>query len=156
MDRTNYWETVPSNYLELALWMESDRMGFLLPAMTQTKLDNQRDVVKNERRQSYENRPYGLVHETILAALYPPDYPYSWPTIGSMNDITEASREDIADFFRRYYHPANASLCIAGDFDPAAGEAAGGQVLRPLAAPDRKSCGRIRRRRSCRKRSGSR
>ena len=119
MDRTNYWETVPSNYLELALWMESDRMGFLLPAMTQAKLDNQRDVVKNERRQSYENRPYGLVHETILAALYPPDHPYSWPTIGSMKDITEASREDIADFFRRYYHPANASLCIAGDFDPA-------------------------------------
>ena len=119
MDRTNYWETVPSNYLELALWMESDRMGFLLPAMTQAKLDNQRDVVKNERRQSYENRPYGLVHETILAALYPPDHPYSWPTIGSMKDIAEASREDIADFFRRYYHPANASLCIAGDFDPA-------------------------------------
>ena len=118
-DRTNYWETVPSNYLELALWMESDRMGFLLPAMTQAKLDNQRDVVKNERRQSYENRPYGLVHETILAALYPPDHPYSWPTIGSMKDISEASREDIADFFRRYYHPANASLCIAGDFDPA-------------------------------------
>ena len=119
MDRTNYWETVPSNYLELALWMESDRMGFLLPAMTQAKLDNQRDVVKNERRQSYENRPYGLVHETILAALYPPDHPYSWPTIGSMKDISEASREDIADFFRRYYNPANASLCIAGDFDPA-------------------------------------
>ncbi len=119
MDRTNYWETVPANYLELALWMESDRMGFLLPAMTQAKLDNQRDVVRNERRQSYENRPYGLVHETILAALYPPDHPYSWPTIGSMNDISAASREDIADFFRRYYHPANASLCIAGDFDPA-------------------------------------
>jgi zinc protease len=118
-DRTNYWETVPSNYLELALWMESDRMGFLLPAMTQAKLDNQRDVVKNERRQSYENRPYGLVHETILAALYPPDHPYSWPTIGSMQDISAASREDIADFFRRYYHPANASLCIAGDFDAA-------------------------------------
>jgi zinc protease len=117
MDRTNYWETVPSNYLELALWMESDRMGFLLPAMTQAKLDNQRDVVKNERRQSYENRPYGLVHETILAVLYPPDHPYSWPTIGSMKDITEASRDDIADFFRRYYHPANASLCVAGDFE---------------------------------------
>ncbi len=119
MDRTNYWETVPSNYLELALWMESDRMGFLLPAMTQAKLDNQRDVVKNERRQSYENRPYGLVHETMLAAMYPPDHPYSWPTIGSMKDITEASRDDIADFFRRYYHPANASLCVAGDIDPA-------------------------------------
>ncbi len=117
-DRTNYWETVPSNYLELALWMESDRMGFLLPAMTQAKLDNQRDVVKNERRQSYENRPYGLVHETILAAMYPSDHPYSWPTIGAMTDLNQASREDIADFFRRYYHPANASLCIAGDFQP--------------------------------------
>ena len=118
MDRTNYWETVPPNYLELALWMEADRMGFLLPAMTQPKLDNQRAVVKNERRQSYENRPYGLVYETILAAMYPPDYPYSWPTIGAMTDLNKASKEDIADFFRRYYHPSNASLCIAGDFDP--------------------------------------
>jgi len=117
-DRTNYWETVPSNYLELAIWMESDRMAFLLPVMTQEKLDNQRDVVKNERRQSYENRPYGLAYEVILAAAYPPDHPYSWPTIGSMADLTAASREDVADFFRRYYHPGNASLCIAGDFDP--------------------------------------
>jgi zinc protease len=118
-DRTNYWETVPSNYLELALWMESDRMGYLLPAMSQKKLDNQRDVVRNERRQSYENRPYGLVEEVLLAALYPPDHPYSWPTIGSMNDLGRASREDIAGFFRRHYTPSNASLCIAGDFDPA-------------------------------------
>ncbi len=118
-DRTNYWETVPSNYLELALWMESDRMGHLLPAMSQEKLDNQRDVVKNERRQSYENRPYGLVYETILAAMFPPEHPYSWPTIGYMEDLNRASREDIAQFFRRFYHPANASLCIAGDFDPA-------------------------------------
>ena len=117
-DRTNYWETVPSNYLELALWMESDRMGFLLDAMTQEKLDNQRSVVKNERRQSYENRPYGLAFETILAAAFPPDHPYSWPTIGSMVDLDAASRDDIADFFRRYYNPANASLCIAGDFQP--------------------------------------
>lgn len=120
MDRTNYWETVPSNYLELALWMESDRMGFLLPAMTQQKLDNQRDVVKNERRQSHENRPYGLVREVMQAAMYPPDHPYSWTTIGSMKDLTKASREDIADFFRRYYHSGNASLCIAGDFSPKA------------------------------------
>ena len=117
-DRTNYWETVPSNYLELALWMESDRMGFLLPAMTQAKLDNQRSVVENERRQSFENRPYGLCYETYLAALYPSDHPYSWPTIGSMVDLDKASREDVAEFFRRYYHPSNASLCIAGDFDP--------------------------------------
>lgn len=134
MDRTNYWETVPSNYLELALWMESDRMGFLLPAMTQEKLDNQRDVVKNERRQSYENRPYGLVHEVILAALYPPNHPYSWPTIGSMKDITRASREDIADFFRRYYHPANASLCIAGDFNPAEAKRLVAKYFGPLPA----------------------
>ena len=132
-DRTNYWETVPSNYLELALWMESDRMGFLLPAMTQEKLDNQRDVVKNERRQSYENRPYGLAYETILAAMYPPDHPYSWPTIGSMADLDAASREDVADFFRRYYHPGNASLCIAGDFDPAEAKRLVAEVLRPAA-----------------------
>ena len=118
-ERTNYWENVPSNYLERALWMESDRMGWLLPAMTQEKLDTQRDVVSNERRQSYENRPYGLVYETILAALYPPEHPYSWPTIGSMEDLQRATWNDIADFFQRYYHPANASLCIAGDFDPA-------------------------------------
>ena len=118
MDRTNYWETVPPNYLELALWMEADRMGFLLPAMTQPKFENQRRVVKNERRQTYENRPYGLVEETILAAMYPPDYPYSWPTIGAMTDLNQASLADIAAFFRRYYHPSNASLCIAGDFDP--------------------------------------
>lgn len=118
-DRTNYWETVPANCLELALWMESDRMAYLLPAMTQKKLDNQRSVVKNERRQSYENRPYGLTEEIISAALYPPQHPYSWPVIGSMVDLDKASREDVADFFRRYYHPANASLCIAGDFDPA-------------------------------------
>jgi len=118
-DRTNYWQTVPSNYLELALWMESDRMGYLLPAMTQQKFENQRAVVKNERRQAYENRPYGLVYETILAALFPSDHPYSWPTIGYMEDLDRASREDLAEFFRRFYHPANASLCIAGDFDPA-------------------------------------
>ncbi len=117
-ERTNYWENVPSNYLERALWMESDRMGWLLPAMTQEKLDNQRSVVKNERRQSYENRPYGLVYETILAALYPPEHPYSWPTIGSMADLDRATWDDIAEFFQNYYHPANASLCIAGDFDP--------------------------------------
>jgi zinc protease len=117
-DRTNYWETVPSNYLELALWMEADRMGFLLPVMTQKRLDNQRSVVKNERRQSYDNRPYGLAYETILAALYPPQHPYSWPVIGSMADLDAASREDIANFFRRFYHPRNASLSIAGDFRP--------------------------------------
>jgi len=136
-DRTNYWETVPSNYLELALWMESDRMGFLLPAMTQAKLDNQRDVVKNERRQSYENRPYGLTDETLLAAIYPPEHPYSWPVIGSMADLTAASRQDIASFFRRYYHPSNASLCIAGDFDPAAAKRLVEECFAPIPAGPR-------------------
>jgi zinc protease len=118
-DRTNYFETLPSNQLELALWLESDRMGFLLPAMTQEKLDNQRDVVKNERRQSYENRPYGMVQETLLAALFPEGHPYSWPTIGSMADLSAASLEDVTDFFRRYYGPNNATLAIGGDIDPA-------------------------------------
>jgi zinc protease len=133
-DRTNYWETVPSNYLELALWMESDRMAFLLPAMTQEWLDNQRSVVKNERRQSYENRPYGLVHETLLAAMYPPDHPYSWPTIGSMADVDAAARADVADFFRRYYHPGNASLCIAGDFEPAEAKRLVAKYFAPIPA----------------------
>src|SRR5262245_37751786 len=118
-DRTNYFETLPSEHLELALMLESDRMGFLLPAMTQAKLDNQRDVVMNERRQSYENRPYGLVHETLLAALYPEGHPYSWPTIGSMADIQAATLEDVARFFRRWYGPNNATLAIGGDFEPA-------------------------------------
>ncbi len=119
-DRTNYFETLPAKELELALWLESDRMGFLLPAMTQEKLDNQREVVKNERRQSYENRPYGLVHEAILCELYPPEHPYSWPTIGSMKDLESATLEDVAGFFRRFYGPNNATLAIGGDIDPEA------------------------------------
>ncbi|MGH9857476.1 MAG: M16 family metallopeptidase, partial [Acidobacteriota bacterium] len=118
-DRTNYWENVPSNQLELALWLEADRMGFLLPAMTQEKLDNQRDVVKNERRQGLENQPYAKAYDLIPALLYPKDHPYSWPVIGSMADLSAASLEDVSDFFRTYYAPNNASLCIAGDFQPA-------------------------------------
>jgi zinc protease len=118
-DRTNYYETVPSNYLEYALWMEADRMGYLLPAMTQEKLDIQRDVVKNERRQRMENQPYAKASELILNASYPPGHPYSWPIIGSMEDLSRASLDDIKDFFKTYYAPNNASLCIAGDFDPA-------------------------------------
>src|SRR5262245_7187268 len=118
-DRTNYFETLPSEHLELALMLESDRMGFLLPAMTQAKLDNQRDVVMNERRQSYENRPYGLVHEMLLSALYPPGHPYSWPTTGSMADIGAATLEDVSRFFRRWYGPNNATLAIGGDFETA-------------------------------------
>lgn len=118
-DRTNYWETVPSNYLDMALWMESDRMGYLLPAMTQEKMDNQRDVVKNERRQGVENQPYGKAEELLRAMVYPPGHPYSWSGIGSMADLSAATLEDVKDFFRQFYTPNNASLCIAGDFDPA-------------------------------------
>jgi zinc protease len=114
-DRTNYWETVPASALELALWLEADRMGWLADTMTQGKLDAQRDVVMNERRQVYENQPYGLAHETILAALYPPDHPYHWPVIGSMADLRVATLDDVLAFFRTYYAPGNASLAVAGD-----------------------------------------
>jgi zinc protease len=114
-DRTNYWITVPSGALEVALWLESDRMGFLLDGVTQETLDVQRDVVKNERRQSYENRPYGLAFETILEALYPEGHPYRHPVIGSMQDLSATTLEDARDFFRTYYAPANASLAVAGD-----------------------------------------
>ena len=116
-DRTNYWEVVPTNAFELALWMESDRMGYLLPALTAAKFSNQRDVVLNERRQSYENRPYGLAPMAMLAALYPPDHPYHWPTIGQIADLHAARVEDVREFFATYYHPANASIAIAGDVD---------------------------------------
>ncbi len=117
-DRTNYWETVPSNYLELALWLESDRMGYLLDALDQKRFDVQRDVVKNERRQSYENRPYGMAHLLLQSAVFPSPHPYSWPVIGSMEDLDAAELEDVRAFFRKYYAPSNASLAIAGDFDP--------------------------------------
>jgi zinc protease len=116
-DRTNYWELVPPNALELALWMESDRMGFLLPALTDAKFANQRDVVLNERRQNYENRPYGLAPMAMLAALFPPDHPYHWTTIGEIDDLLAARIDEVRDFFRTYYHAANASLAIAGDID---------------------------------------
>jgi zinc protease len=117
-DRTNYFEVVPSNQLELALWLESDRMGFLLerPSFKET-LDNQRDVVKNERRQRYENRPMGLLPEVFAAAIYPPDHPYRHTVIGSMADLSAASVEDVKSFFRRYYAPGNATLTVAGDID---------------------------------------
>ncbi|MBI4547674.1 MAG: insulinase family protein [Ignavibacteriae bacterium] len=117
-DGTTYFEVVPSNYLELALYLESDRMGFLLPAMTQEKLDNQRDVVKNERRQSVDNRPYGTANEKIAKALYPETHPYSWPVIGYMEDLSAASMEDVQEFFRTYYAPNNACLVISGNFNP--------------------------------------
>ncbi len=116
-DRTNYYEKVPSNSLELALWLESDRMGFLLPALTIEKLDNQKGVVANERLERYENQPYGLAWEKILAALYPEDHPYSWPTIGYLEDIKNYSLDDVSNFFKNYYSPSNACLVVAGDFD---------------------------------------
>ncbi len=115
-DRTNYWENVPSNYLELALWLEADRMGFLLDALDQPRLDIQRDVVKNERRQSYENRPYGMASFHLQASLYPRPHPYHWWTIGDPADLDAATLEDAKAFFRRFYGPSNASLAIAGDF----------------------------------------
>ena len=101
MDRTNYWEVVPRDALDRALWMESDRMGYLLPALTQDKLDNQRDVVLNERRQTYENRPYGFAWMSLLAAHYPSPHPYHWPTIGYPEDVRAASLNDVHDFFSR-------------------------------------------------------
>ena len=118
-DRTNYFELVPSNFLETALWLESDRMGFLLQALTQAKLDNQRDVVKNERRQNYENRPYGMASIRIGEMLYPKGHPYHWPTIGYPADLTAASLDDVKNFFSQWYNPNNASLVVAGDVNPA-------------------------------------
>jgi zinc protease len=118
-DRTNYWEVVPTNALELALWMESDRMGYLLPALTIQKFENQRDVVLNERRQNYENRPYGLAMMAIAAAMFPAGHPYHWLTIGETADLKAATFEDVRAFFQTYYHPANASLVVAGDITPA-------------------------------------
>lgn len=116
-DRTNYWEVVPTGALDLALWMESDRMGYLLPALTREKFENQRDVVLNERRQNYENRPYGMAGAAISAALFPPDHPYHWLTIGSAEDLRAMQLDEVRDFFATYYHPANASLALAGDID---------------------------------------
>jgi zinc protease len=113
-DRTNYWEVVPTNALELALWMESDRMGYLLPALTEAKFQNQRDVVLNERRQNYENRPYGLAGMAIVSKLYPPHHPYHWLTIGAADDLRAASLDDVRTFFQTYYRPRNASIALAG------------------------------------------
>jgi zinc protease len=116
-DRTNYIVDVPANALELALYLESDRMAYLLNTMTPERVNGQRDVVKNERRQSYENRPYGMADIELDAMLWPENHPYSWPTIGYMEDLTAASHEDVVQFFKKYYAPNNASLSIAGDID---------------------------------------
>ncbi|HEY2805215.1 MAG TPA: pitrilysin family protein [Gemmatimonadales bacterium] len=113
-DRTNYYEVGPSNATELMLYLDSDRMGFLLPEITAEKVDLQRGVVQNERRQSYDNQPYGLAEENILSRLYPPGHPYSWPVIGSMTDLSAASLDDVRNFFRTNYAPNNATITIAG------------------------------------------
>jgi predicted Zn-dependent peptidase len=119
LDRTNYYDTVPADRLELVLWLESDRLGCFVPALTQEKLDNQRDVVKNERRQRVDNQPYGDWDERLQGLLYPPDHPYHHSVIGSMEDLDAASLDDVANFFRTYYAPNNAVLTLCGDFDPA-------------------------------------
>jgi zinc protease len=118
LDRTNYFETVPSHELELPLWLESDRLASLLPAMTQEKLDIQRDVVKNERRWSVDNQPYGTWDEKLQGLLFPDGHPYHHPTIGSMEDLDAASLDDVREFFAAHYAPNNAVLTIAGDFEP--------------------------------------
>jgi zinc protease len=143
-DRTNYWINVPSNALELALFLESDRMEYLPDAMSKGKVDGQRDVVKNERRQSYENRPYGMASIILHEYLFPPTHPYHWTTIGSMQDLSAASYEDVLEFFRTYYAPQNASLSIAGDIDQQKvrslvekwfAEVPGGAPIAPVDAP---------------------
>ncbi|WKW13632.1 pitrilysin family protein [Pseudogemmatithrix spongiicola] len=149
LDRTNYFETVPAHQLELALWLEADRMGRLLPAMTQEKLDTQRDVVKNERRWSVDNQPYGTWWERLPALCFPPTHPFHHSLIGSMDDLSAASLDDVAEFFRTYYTPDNAVLSIVGDFEPAAALAmverhfgaiprgAGRPALPPMTLPPR-------------------
>ncbi len=117
-DRTNYYETLPSNHLELALWLEADRMGWMLPAMTEEKLRNQQEVVKNERKERYDNQPYGDWDERIQGMVFPPAHPYHHSVIGSMEDIGAATLDDVAEFFRTFYVPNNAVLTLAGDIDP--------------------------------------
>jgi predicted Zn-dependent peptidase len=153
-DRTNYYETVPAHNLDLALWLESDRMGFFLPGLTQESLDNQRDVVMNERRQRVENQPYGRAGETLNELLYPADHPYHWPVIGYMEDIAAATLEDVRTFFSTYYTPSNAVISVVGDIDPAEalervdawfGEIPPGPPVPPVAVPGRALRGEARR-----------
>jgi zinc protease len=131
-DTTQYWEQVPSNALEQMLFVESDRMGFLLPTLTQEKLDNQREVVRNERRQNYEMRPYGLVWERLLASLWNPEFPYHWLPIGSHEDLQAATLDDVKEFFTRFYGPENAVLAIAGDVDAARARALAERWFGPI------------------------
>ena len=134
LDRTNYFETMPSHQLELAIWLEADRLATLLDALSQENLDNQRAVVKNEKRNSYDNQPYGTWQEKLLAHLYPPEHPYHHPTIGSMEDLDAATVEDVSAFFRTWYAPNNAVLSIVGDVDPSRARAWVGQYFGPIPA----------------------
>jgi len=134
LDRTNYFETVPSHQLELALWLEADRLATLLDALSQENLDNQRAVVKNEKRVSYDNQPYGTWQEKLLGHLYPPEHPYHHPTIGSMDDLDAATIEDVGAFFRTWYAPNNAVLSIVGDVEPARARAWVEQYFGPIPA----------------------
>src|SRR5688572_6374194 len=122
-DRTNYYENVPANYLETALWLESDRMGFLLDKLDEAKFAAQRDIVQNERRQGVDNQPYGRANEITTTALYPESNPYSWPIVGYLSDLQASSVEDVKEFFRLYYAPTNATIAIVGDFEPAQAKA---------------------------------
>ncbi|HEX5715584.1 MAG TPA: pitrilysin family protein [Thermoanaerobaculia bacterium] len=143
-DRTNYYETLPAHHLDLGLWLESDRMGFFLPALTQESLDTQRNVVMNERRQRVDNQPYGRANERMHELLYPGDHPYHWPVIGYMDDIAAATLEEVRQFFQTYYAPNNAVLTLAGDLDPDAafkrveawfGDIPAGPPVPPVSAP---------------------
>ena len=144
-DRTNYFQTVPANYLETAMWLESDRMGFLLDKLDSAKFVAQRDIVQNERRQSYDNVPYGRAGEIIKWGLYPEDSPYRWPVVGYMTDLQNAGLDDVKNFFRLYYAPGNATLAIVGDFNPVQAKAwvakyfgdlpKGAAITRPAVAP---------------------
>lgn len=131
-DRTNYFETLPSHQLELALWLEADRMATLLDALDQENLDNQREVVKNEKRQSYDNRPYGSFYERLMAAVFPPDHPYHHTPIGSMEDLNAASVGDVVSFFKTWYAPNNAVLSIVGDVDEQEAHAAAARYFGPI------------------------
>ncbi len=133
-DRTNYFETLPSHQLDLGLWLEADRMATLLDALSQENLDNQREVVKNEKRQSYDNRPYGSFYEKLMAAVFPADHPYHHTPIGSMEDLDAASLEDVSSFFRAWYAPNNAVLTIAGDVDEEEAFAAADRWFGPIPA----------------------
>src|SRR4051794_28988003 len=133
-DRTNYFETLPSHQLELALWLEADRMATLLDALDQENLDNQREVVKNEKRQSYDNRPYGSFYEKLMATVFPPEHPYSHTPIGSMEDLNAASVDDVITFFKTWYAPNNAVLSIVGDVDEEEAHAAAARYFAPIPA----------------------